>query len=86
MQWEIRFQPSQRLLGCFILPFDSWVNFTNYILQCCTRAVEEVGMEAKTDNLGVREATFFIQAISWGIVPGELMVSTGQKIPCIIPG
>lgn len=71
MQWEIRFQPSKRLLGRFILPFDSWVNFTNYILQCCTRTVGEVGMEAKTDHLGVREAMFSIQAISWGIVPGD---------------
>lgn len=71
MQWEIRFQPSKRLLGCFILPSDSWVNFTNHILHCCAPTVEEVGMEATTDNPGLREAMFFIQAISWGIVPGD---------------
>ena len=33
----------QKALSCFILPFDCWVNFTNYILQC----LEEMRIEAK---------------------------------------
>jgi len=40
---------------------------TNYILQYPTCAAE-VGIEAKTGNLRVREAVFFIRAISCEIV------------------
>ena len=43
-------------------------------------------MEAKTDDLGGREAMFFIGAISWGVVPCELTANRRQKIFRIIPG
>lgn len=48
-------------------------------------------MEAKTDNWGdqtggIREAMFYIGAVSWGTVPGELSVTTRRKIPRMIPG
>ena len=53
-------EAKQKVLSCFILSFDCWVNFTNYILQC----LEELGMEAKTSLPSWRSALL----IEWGIM------------------
>ena len=48
----MRFQPSKRLLGRCVLPLTLGFILPSYTLQCHSRAAEEVGMEAKTDNWG----------------------------------
>lgn len=87
----MRFRPSKRLLGRCVLPLTLGFILPSYTLQCHSRTAEEVGMEAKTDNWGdqtggIREAMFYIGAVSWGTVPGELSVTTRRKIPRMIPG